>query len=254
MRKPHLNVWRYGFLFFLTIRQLPLGPMDIARSAVSIPAYTAHARRCRHFLRFAGGGGLFPLLRIQRVQSRAQRLHAWSYRVGGRSTRSRLHHVWQGGDRRHKRPLRLVVVVAGHVRRGMANNRLHDSQRDTGMHNASEIAGSFSRFPSFVSYAQAKDLARKSCAPSQKSSGFKEMSTLGHRAAYSSIHTGHLPLKSVGCLSASGTASFALFSSSSIFLEVSTGSAFFALFFLHFFVIAITPPPFSRAASPSPRT
>lgn len=29
--------------------------------------------------------------------------------------------------------------------------------------------------PSFVSYARAKDLARKSCAPSQKSSGFKEI-------------------------------------------------------------------------------
>ena len=62
MKKPHLHAWRYGFLFlyFLMIRQLPLGPMDIVRSAVSIPVCTVRERRWWSFLRFAGGGGPFP--------------------------------------------------------------------------------------------------------------------------------------------------------------------------------------------------
>ena len=56
---PRLEI-RLSLLALLMVRQLPLGPMDIARSAASIPAHTAQARHRWPFLRFAGGGGPFP--------------------------------------------------------------------------------------------------------------------------------------------------------------------------------------------------
>jgi len=132
-KKPHLHAWRYGFLFSLFCQS----------SSRHWDQWILHGLLCRfRCARYEGdAGGLscalqvaenhFPLLHIQCVQSHAQRLHTRSYRSGGRSARSRLHHIRQGGDCRHERPLRFVVVVAGHIRRGMANYRLHNSQRNT---------------------------------------------------------------------------------------------------------------------------